>query len=44
MDSVEGKRKPLAARAMGLLRRVGDAAFFVLCVFAPKDFVSDLQD
>lgn len=52
MTGVEGKRKPLAARAMGLLRRAGDAvllgvvfaAFFVLCVFAPKDFVSDLQD
>lgn len=52
MTGVEGKRKSLAARSMGLLRRVGEAvllgvvfvAFFVLCVFAPKDFVSDLQD
>lgn len=49
MSGVEGKSKSLAARAMGLLRRVGEAVllgvvFFVLCVFAPKDFVGDLQD
>ena len=52
MASVEGKSKFFSLRSMGLLRRVGDAvllgvvfaAFFVLCAFAPKDFVSDLQD
>ncbi len=49
MAGVEGKSKSLAARSVGLLRRVGESVllgvvFFVLCVFAPKDFVGDLQD
>ncbi len=52
MAGVEGKSKSLAARSVGLLRRVGESvllgvvfvAFCVLCVFAPKDFVGDLQD
>lgn len=52
MTGVEGKKKSFLSRSVGLLRRVGEsvllgvvfAAFFVLCVFAPKDFVSDLQD
>lgn len=51
MTGVEGKSKSLAARSVGLLRRVGEsvllgvvfAAFCVLCVFAPRGFVSDLQ-
>lgn len=52
MTGVEGKKKSFLSRSVGLLGRVGGvvligvvfAAFFVLCVFAPKDFVSDLQD
>lgn len=52
MAGVEGKSKFFSLRSVGLLRRVGEsvllgvvlAAFFVLCVVAPKDFVGDLQD
>lgn len=44
MAGVEGKKKSLLSRSVGLLRRVGELVFFVLCVFAPKDFVGDLQD
>ena len=51
MDSVEGKSKSFALRSVDLLRRVGESvllgvvfvAFFVLCVFTPRGFVSDLQ-
>lgn len=51
MSGVEDKRKSFASRFMCLLGRVGEAvllgmvfvAFCVLCVLAPKDFVSDLQ-
>lgn len=45
MASVESKSESLAARSMGLLRGVGESfvAFFVLCVFTPSGFVSDLQ-
>lgn len=48
MSGVEGKSKSLAARSVGLLRRVGESVllgvvFFVLCVFAPRGFVSDFQ-
>lgn len=51
MTGVEGKSKSLALRSVGLLRRVGESvllgvvfvAFFVLCVFTPSGFVSDLQ-
>lgn len=51
MVSVEGKGKSFSLRFVGLLRRVGESvllgvvfvAFFVLCVFTPRGFVSDLQ-
>ena len=49
MAGVEGKKKSFLSRSVGLLRRVGElvllgVVFFVLCVFATKDFVGDLQD